>query len=127
VLSAFRVQLGGGENLPLPALTLDRPVYTSGESIVATFAASPGNATDWLGLYRATDIPGAPSSRAQAWFYTNNRQRANGPSGPTLGEVLFDDRSGPVWPLPEGDYQAFFLCCDGYAILAGPIAFTIAP
>jgi hypothetical protein len=120
----FRVS-GDGELPQLPTLILDRAAYLSGEPITATFANGPGNATDWIGIYRAADTPGVVPS--QTWFYTNNTQRANGPSGPTDGVVLFDTGSGPVWPLPDGDYKAFFLCCDVHTILAGPIAFRIGP
>ena len=68
-------------------------------------------------------LPGAqPSSPV-----TLNRQRTNGRSGPTSGQVVFDNHAAPVWPLPEGNYQAYFLCCDGYTILAGPIALSITP
>jgi endonuclease/exonuclease/phosphatase family metal-dependent hydrolase len=122
---AFKV-LGGGDTTPtLPSLSLDKATYTSGETIVATFANGPGNATDWIGIYRAADSPGAQP--AQTWAYTNNRQRTNGRSGPTAGQVVFDNHAAPVWPLPAGDYQAYFLCCDGYTILAGPIALSITP
>jgi len=96
VVSEFNVVLGGGEDLPLPALTLDEPTYSSGEPIIATFADGPGNATDWIGIYRAEDIPGAPSIQAWAWFYTNNTRTAQGHFGPDQGEVLFDGSSGPV-------------------------------
>ena len=62
----------------------------------------------------------APNGRFAGGLYPQLRARV-------IGQVLFDGRSAPVWPLPQGDYKAFFLCCDGYAILDGPIAFTIAP
>ena len=125
VISTFEVALGGGENLPLPTLDLDDRSYASGEPIVATFAHAPGNPTDWIGLYREADTPGAPSIQAAAWFYTNNSQVAQGQSGPESGQVIFDDGSGPTWPLPGGNYRAFFLCCDGYTVLAAPVSFHV--
>jgi hypothetical protein len=126
VVSTFEVALGGGENLPLPALDLDDHSYRSGDPIVATFAGGPGNPTDWIGLYREADTPGAPSVQAVTWFYTNNAQVAHGQSGPASGQVIFDEGSGPIWPLPGGSYRAFFLCCDGYTVLAGPVSFRVS-
>jgi hypothetical protein len=126
VLSTFQVLLGGGEALPLPTLALDDRNYAREDPIVATFAHGPGNSTDWIGLYRATDTPGAQSVQALSWWYTNNTQTAHGQFGPTQGQVVFDGRSRPVWPLPGGSYSAYFFCCDGYTVLAGPVAFRVS-
>jgi endonuclease/exonuclease/phosphatase family protein len=126
VVSTFEVLLGGGEDLPLPTLALDDKNYMTGDSIVATFANGPGNSTDWIGLYRATDTPGAQSVQALSWWYTNNTQTAHGQFGLTQGQVVFDGSSAPVWPLPGGSYRAFFFCCDGYTVLAGPVDFRVS-
>jgi len=125
VVSTFEVALGGGEDLPLPTLDLDDRNYRSGDPIVATFGDGPGNPTDWIGLYRETDTPGAPSVQAVTWWYTNNSQAVHGQSGPASGQVIFDEGSAPLWPLPGGSYRAFFLCCDGYTVLAGPVSFRV--
>jgi hypothetical protein len=127
VLSAFSVVLGGGKDLPLATLALNRRSYSSGEPILAEFANGPGNAADWIGLYPAGATPGDPTSPAWAWFYTSNTQTVRGRSGPSQGAVLFGASSAPVWPLPQGKYSAYFFCCDGYTILAGPVAFKVTP
>lgn len=124
VLSTFSVALGGGVDLPLPTLALDERIYRSGDPIVATYAGGPGNDADWIGIYPEADHPGGQSF-AWSWFYTNNTQTTNGRFGPTEGEVVFDVGSGPIWPLPGGRYRAFFLCCDGYTVLAPPVAFEV--
>jgi hypothetical protein len=63
----------------------------------------------------------------QAWLYTNGTQHAGGGGGPTDGSVTFDNSTGaPVWPLPEGPYDAYFICCDGWTELAGPASFTVS-
>ena len=123
VLADFLVAPRDGIMLQQPGLSLDKDVYASGEPIVATFVNGAGNARDWIGLYPADEAPGLFSSTA--WFYTNNKQSAGNGSGPTQGSVVFDNTSGPTWPLTPGAYNAYFLCCDGYAVLDGPIGFTV--
>jgi len=108
-----------------PSLTLDKSTYTSGEPIVATFANGPGNISDWIGIYEDGVIPdGDPP--ATCWYYVDGTQTA-GPTAPTDGSVTFDTGAGPTWPLPEGEYDVFFLANDGYGILDGPIDFSVIP
>lgn len=126
VISTFTIPDGSGGDcggaLPQPALTLNKSTYTSGEAIVATFSNGPGNSTDWIGIYEDGNIPdGNPISTV--WAYTNGTQSPGG--GATDASVTFTTGSGPTWPLPEGDYDAFFLCCDAYGILDGPVSFTV--
>jgi len=106
-----------------PELSLNKDVYTRGEPIFASFSNGPGNTTDWIGIYRPWQTPGSVPSTV--WLYTNGTQWPGG-SGPTDGSVEFNkDTGAPQWPLTEGDWVAYFLCCDGYTILAGPVAFTV--
>jgi hypothetical protein len=85
---------------------------------VATLAAGPANADDWIGLYRAGDTPGVEA--ASAWRYLNGTQSA-GRRGQSLATVTFAAGS-----LPPGAYVAYFLYADGYGALAPAVAFTIA-
>ena len=101
---------------PRPELRFDKGRYSSGENIVASFRRGPGNGDDWIGIYGNLDQPGSVSSTA--WFYTNGTQNSGGGAGPTEGTVTFDGSSAPTWPLPAGDYRAYFLCCDGYEVLS---------
>jgi hypothetical protein len=123
VVAEFSVQPKDGALLPQPELTLDQASYAPGEEIVASFERGPGNARDWIGLYPADEAPGLFSSTA--WFYTNNSQSAGNGSGPVQGDVTFGATSAPTWPLPPGACNAYFLCCDGYAVAAGPVPFEI--
>jgi hypothetical protein len=45
--------------------------------------------------------------------------------GPTDGAGVFDADAGPTWPLAQGGYNAYLLCCDGYRVLAGPVPFAV--
>jgi len=126
VLVSMTLVPGGGIIVLPPGqatLSLNKTSYTSGESIVATFANGPGHAKDWIGIYKSNEAPGGLPSTA--WYYTNNRQSANGSSGPTAGSVTFSSGSKPTWPLPAGAYKAYFLENDGYTVLAGPIPFDV--
>ncbi|MAB78322.1 MAG: hypothetical protein CMJ89_03110 [Planctomycetes bacterium] len=123
VVVDFAVRPTDGAPLPLPSLTLDGSTFAVGEEIGATFARGPGNARDWIGIYPITEAPGLFSSTA--WYYTNNTQNAGAGSGPNQGTVTFGAGSAPTWPLPPGQYNAYFLCCDGYAVSAGPVAFEV--
>jgi endonuclease/exonuclease/phosphatase family metal-dependent hydrolase len=106
-----------------PELSLNKDFYIGGEPIFASFWNGPGNTTDWIGIYRPWQTPGSVPSTV--WLYTNGTQWPGG-SGPTDGSVEFNNDTGaPQWPLTEGDWVAYFLCCDGYTILAGPVAFAV--
>ena len=127
VISTFTIPDGSGGDcgggLPQPTLTLNKSNYEPGEAVVATFSDGPGNAADWIGIYEDGNIPdGNPASTV--WYYTNGTQTAGGSA--TDASVTFTTGAAPTWPLPEGDYDAFFLCCDAYGILDGPIPFTVS-
>ena len=125
VIVDFDLEPGGGGGNPPPSdLSLDKNTYVPGEAIVASYSNGPGNAQDWVGIYETEQIPG--SVNATTWFYTNNSQQTGGGNGPTDGFVTFDNASQPTWPLSEGNYSAYFLCCDDYQVLAGPIDFGVA-
>ena len=126
VLVSMNLVPGGGVIVPPPAqatLALDKTSYASGEKIVASFGNGPGNAKDWIGIYRSNESPGGVPSTV--WSYTNGRQSVSGSSGPTGGSVSFGKSSKPTWPLPPGNYKAYFLANDGYDVLAGPISFEV--
>ena len=102
--------------------SLDKAVYAVDEPIRASWANSPGNATDWVGIY---SNPGngpvdetfvGPST---IWLYTNGTQTA-GAEGFADGAVTFGSPG-----LAAGDYIAFFLEADGYFSIDDPVEFTI--
>ncbi|HTH47167.1 MAG TPA: hypothetical protein VMB21_06625 [Candidatus Limnocylindria bacterium] len=89
--------------------------YLPGEAITITFTNGPGNAKDWIGLYKAGETPGGPASTD--YLYVDGTQGGSTPL--TSGSVTFS--SGLTG---TGDYVAFFLENDGYNVLASE-AFTI--
>ena len=108
-------------------LELDADAYISGDPITATFTNAPGNATDWVGIYRVGDRPGVVASRF--WQYVGGGQT---PSDPVInGSVTFSaDTPGEgaaSWPPEPGEYLAYLFAEDGYGIVAGPVAFEVVP
>ncbi|MDB4789910.1 hypothetical protein OAG66_00955, partial [bacterium] len=77
-----------------------KTIYKPGESVVISFSGGPGNAKDWVGIYKEGQTPGDVSS-AQ-WTYVD---------GETSGTLGFD-------PLPLGKYEAYLFLNDDYEILA---------
>ncbi len=98
-------------------LTLNQTAFQPNAPIVATFSAGPGNPSDWIGIYPQGIIPsGSPSSLL--WRYTNGTMSVGGTV--KNGSVTFGSPQ-----LPEGQYSAWFLANDGYAVLAGPVNFSV--
>src|SRR6476659_6418945 len=56
------------------SLPTDKTIYLSGQSIVVTFANGPGNATDWVGIYPSSVLPGQQASTL--WYYVNGTRTA---------------------------------------------------
>jgi endonuclease/exonuclease/phosphatase family metal-dependent hydrolase len=108
-------------------LELDADTYVSGDAITATFTNAPGNATDWVGIYRVGDRPGVIASRF--WQYVGGGQT---PSDPVVdGSVTFSaDTPGEgaaSWPPEPAAYVAYLFAEDGYEVVAGPVAFEVVP
>ena len=98
-----------------PLARSDKRIYLPGEAITITFTNGPGNPRDWIGLYKAGQTPGGPSSTD--YLYVDGTR--GGSTAKTDGSVTFaSGLSG------TGDYVAFFLENDGYNVLASE-AFTI--
>ena len=105
-----------------PTATLvrtDKRVYTAGDNISVTFTNGPGNAKDWLGLYRAGVVPG-PNNPSITWAYVDGTQAGN--AGLTSGTVTF---TGGL--ATADDYTVQFLLNDGYDVLAGEAFAVVAP
>lgn len=87
-----------------PALSLDKTAYATGESIKATYSNGPGNATDWVGLYKKGDVPGPVGSTT--WSYVTG----------TSGVLSFN-------LTQSGEYFAAFFELDGYTEIAPRVPF----
>lgn len=101
----------------VPALSLDRTSYATGDTIVVTVANGPGNGTDWVGLYAAGDDPMTTGSTT--WLYVGGSRRARS-RGPTSATLRF-----AASELGPGDWVARFLYADGTGELAPGVPFTV--
>lgn len=92
-----------------PLVRPDKRSYLPGEPITVSFQAGPGNPKDWIGIYKAGEQPGGPSSTL--WLYVDGTK--SGLEAKTDGSVQF------AAGLPTaGDYVVYFLQDNGYTILA---------
>jgi hypothetical protein len=112
-----------------PTLTVDKSTYASGENIVVTYTGGPGNKYDWVGVYDDGVIP-ASGIFARLWSYTDGTQDTGTPGAHDASVVMDSASDNPEnwevdWPLPDGDYDVYLLCCDVYGVIAGPLNITI--
>jgi hypothetical protein len=98
-----------------PKLVLDKQVYAILEPIEATYSNGPGNATDWVGIYKPGDTPGPIPSTL--WLYVNGTQTAN--EAMENGWVTFDPGL-----TDAGSWWAGFFANDGYELLDS-LSFTV--
>jgi hypothetical protein len=75
--------------VPGPSVTTDKAFYKTNETIVVTFSNGPGNAKDWIGLYRDGEQPGGPASTL--WAYVNGSHTAG--TGIASGTITFTNAS----------------------------------
>ena len=98
---------------------------------MASFSGGPGNTDDWIGIYsNPGNGPTSCSSNGAStiWLYTNNTQSAGGNT--STGSVTFSSANPGIsadsdWPLPAGNYIAYFLEADGYCQLGNAATFSI--
>jgi phospholipase C len=108
------------------ALTVDKPSYKQGDSIVVSFTGGPGNdPKDWIGVYSyPASGPTPPKPGSMLYQYIGGAHTPT--TAPKSGSVTLDASAlgqGP-WPLPVGGYIAYYLLNDGYTSVAS-IDFTV--
>jgi len=86
-----------------PTVSIDKQEYTTNETIVATYSNGPGNAKDWIGIYKLGDVPGGGPT-ATKWSYVNAGSLVAG----TLNFTL------PT----SGQYFIGYFSNDGYTEIA---------
>ena len=96
-----------------PSLTMSQPQYEHNnifdrELIVINFSDGPGNATDWIGIYKEDQLP--QGGDYLTWSYVDGTQ--SGDTGKKSGSVEFN-----VFLTP-GTYKAYLLENNGFTILA---------
>tara|TARA_B100000674_G_scaffold58460_1_gene40666 strand:- start:2832 stop:4157 length:1326 start_codon:yes stop_codon:yes gene_type:complete len=98
-----------------PGITTSKARYSVGDAITVNFSNGPGNAKDWVGLYRPDMTPGDVGSLK--WAYVSGTNTAG--EAKTDGSVVFAEG------LESGEYVAIFFENDGYTQLA-KTAFSVA-
>jgi hypothetical protein len=88
------------QDVESPKLTSSKTTYEVGDKIVVTFSGGPGNALDWIGIYKEGQTPDAVISVQYKYV-----------GGQTLGELYFDS-------LSVGKYEVHLFVDDGYDKLA---------
>lgn len=115
-----------------PMLAPEKATYAPGDDILVAFTGGPGNKGDWIGLYTGGKGPegGDNDPHLKGWYYTNGAQ-ATGARAPGEGRVVLDggaensENAESDWPLADGDYDLYYVCCDGYDVVAGPVGIKI--
>jgi hypothetical protein len=91
----------------VPEVTLAKSEFKAGESFKVAWKRSPGNAQDWIGIYKA----GVADTHSYVmWLYTK---------GAIDGEVTFDKK------LQPGQYVAKLLVNNGYEEVGMSAPFTV--
>ncbi|WP_227021477.1 fibronectin type III domain-containing protein [Oceaniferula marina] len=91
-----------------PRISMASQVVSAGADVSVQYTHGPGNAKDWIGIYKPGDTPGGPASTI--WVYVN---------GPAGTAVLAN--SGKLEAGRE--YFAAFFENDGYTEMAPRISF----
>lgn len=112
-------QVTGGATAP-PKLTLQKSIYAPAEDFSVAFENGPGNAKDWVGIYKKGQTPGSGTGKSPAttWFYVNGSQ-TSGAAGITNGAVNF------TADIANGEWFAAFLSNDSYTEIATRVPFYV--
>lgn len=105
--------LACGVSDSLPASSTLQPsatVLAKGSTLSLSYAASANkvSAYNWVGIYKAGQIPGQVGSITWQW------------ASDSTGNLNFSTGN-----LSAGNYAAYFLYNNGYSVLAGPVSFTV--
>lgn len=112
-------QVTGGAS-GTPKLTLQKSIYAPSEDFGVAFENGPGNAKDWVGIYKKGQTPGTGTGKSAAttWFYVNGSQ-TSGASGITNGAVNFTTN------IVNGEWFAAFFSNDTYTEIATRVPFYV--
>ncbi len=104
-----------------PSLVLTQFAYNYGDPLEFTYNDPAFSSTDWLGIYKASEIPGGAGVYSTWWRYMPDKN----------GTMLFSypDNYGEnttTGSLAPGDYWGGLFCCDGYGLYA-QATFTVLP
>ena len=113
-------QISGGA-VASPAILMRKSVFAPDEDFTVAFENGPGNAKDWIGIYKKGQKPGTSASggvASTAWKYVNGTT-TGGAAGITNGSILFTQN------IAVGEWFAAFLENDGYTEIAPRIPFYV--
>jgi hypothetical protein len=97
------------ENIPASLTPIGS--FQSDQPVRFNFSGGTGSLTDWVGIYLTGEVPGG-GTNSQTYLYSNA----------VNGEVSFSPANFQAGVA----YDAHFLCCDGYNILASYTNFMVA-
>ncbi|MGL4293965.1 MAG: purple acid phosphatase family protein, partial [Bacteroidales bacterium] len=97
------------------ALSIDKSIYSPGEEIRVNFQNMPGNANDWIGIYRLNEDykPGDKVYKSSCYVYNTTEAKS--------GDVGLKSES----KLPAGDYFVGYFLKGGYEEIAERSYFRI--
>ena len=104
-----------------PSVSTNRSTYTVGQPIGVRWAAAPGMALDWIGVFRCYPGGCADNGGYLLYWYTGTAVQGHGVIGP--GKAT--QPGGASWPLPPGEYVVRLLPDDGYISVAVSARFTV--
>jgi len=90
-----------------PVLSAGQTVYEIGQTVTISYANAPGGTNDWVGTYRAGQVPGGSAGSTQ-WSYVSGASGSRNFTG-----------------LAKGFYYATYLVADGYFEIAPRLAFSV--
>jgi hypothetical protein len=97
-----------------PKLSVSATTVSPGQSVTVNVNGGPGNAKDWVGLYKV----GAADRSFLNWKYLNNTKTAPA-TGMTAGKLTFK------MPATPGEYEFRFYENDGYTMLAKSVIIRV--
>ncbi len=94
----------------IPTITTTKTVFAINESIVTAYSGGPGNAKDWIGIYKKGQTPGQGGVTSTTWDYVKG----------TSGNLTLKLATA-------GEYYIAFFTNDGYTEIAPRIAIYVGP
>lgn len=91
-----------------PVLSSDKPQYKLNDVVALKYANAPGQAKDWIGVYKCGLQPDGEGVKATSWKYVDAAS----------GTVEFAE-------LPKGYYYATYMVNDGYTEIASRYNFQV--
>jgi hypothetical protein len=95
-------------NTHAQSISASGTVFLPQDSIAFTYSKPSFTSTDWIGIYKTDQTPGA-ATPSIVWKYI-----------PAESGTLYLDA-----PDEPGNYKAVLLCCDGYDVVATSAVFSV--